>query len=264
MTAPPTAPSLSPAAPATALATALAWLAWRARLDDEARAAVVAADPAALAPGATDPEPLVRALLHAERAADALRVVACALPPREGVWWAWLAARHAVHAAQARADAARQQPADGPAAVPPPLPPSAAQHAALAAVERWITHPADEQRRAAWDAAQEAGMDTAAGCVAAAAFLTGGSVTPAGAPFVPPPAGIHVIMASTGAMLAAVATDPTRLMEIAGGFAQQGMELVRRLGGWDATAAMAKQAYDTQAYHHAEASKPPAASGAAG
>ena len=81
MTAPPTSPPLSPAS----ASTVVAWLAWRAALDDEARAAVTAADPAALAPNATDPEPLVRALLAAERPADALRVVACALPPREGV-----------------------------------------------------------------------------------------------------------------------------------------------------------------------------------
>src|SRR5256885_1149294 len=115
------APNAGPPAP---LGAALAWLADRAALDEEARAAVTFALPGALAPGAADPGPLVQGLLDAERPADALRVVACALPPREGVWWAWVSARHAMQAMQARADAARANP---PTDGPPPLPPTPAQ-----------------------------------------------------------------------------------------------------------------------------------------
>lgn len=279
MTHPTTTPSpqgapLTPAAPgspagggaaaAGPLAPLLAWLVQRAALDDEARAAAAAARPDAFAPGAADPEALVDALLRAGNVAGALRVVASALPPREGVWWAWLAARHAAQAAQARADAARSAAPPAAAGEPPPLPPPTAQHAALAAVERWVSQPTDDHRRAAWDAAQVAGLESPAGCVAAAVFFTGGSVTPPHGPFVPPPAGVHVIMVSTAALLAAVATDPGRLAEVAGAFASQGAELVRRLGGWEAAAGVAKQTYDTQAYEHAEASKPPVLPGTEG
>lgn len=266
MTAPPTHPTLAPPGPPAAAAPhapALEWLLQRAALDDEARAAVAARQPAALAPHAADPGLVVQALLEAERAADALRLVACALPPREGVWWAWVAARHAMQTVQLRADSARSAPPPAPAgpdAPPPPpapLPPSPAQVAALAATERWITQPTDEHRRAAWEVAQAAGLDSAVGCAGAAAYFTGGSITPPGVPFVPPPAGLHATMASTAALLAAVTTDPARLVEVATALVQQGLEVVRRLGGWDAAIGHAKQTFDQQAYVHAEASRPP-------
>jgi hypothetical protein len=74
---------------------------------------------------------------------------------------------------------------------------------------------------------------------------------------VPPPAGLYVTIASTAVLLSAVATDAGRLREVAGAFAQQGVEIVRRMGGWDAAVGAAKQVFDAQAYQHAEASKPP-------
>ncbi|GLC25020.1 DUF6931 family protein [Roseisolibacter agri] len=263
MTAPPTTQPLAPPGPPAGvapLAPALEWLVQRAALDEEARALGAAALPAAFAPHAADPGLAVQALLQAQRPADALRLVACALPPREGVWWAWVAARHALHAAQGRADAARSAPPPGPdepPAGPPPAPPTPAQVAALSATERWIAQPSDENRRFAWELAQQAGLDTPVGSAAAAAFFTGGSITPPGVPFVPPPAGLHATMAATAAMLAAVMTDPMRIGEVSAALVQQGLELVRRLGGWDAAIGTAKQTFDQQAYVHAESSKPP-------
>jgi hypothetical protein len=162
---------------------------------------------------------------------------------------------------QARADAARSASppsAADPVAAAAPLPPTTAQLAALAATERWITQPNDEHRRAAWDAAQAAGLDTPIGCAGAAAYFSGGSITPPGVPFVPPPAGLHATMASTAALLAAVTTDPVHLAAVASAFVQQGLEVVRRLGGWDAALVAAKQTFDQQAHLHGEASKPPA------
>ena len=64
-------------------------------------------------------------------------------------------------------------------------------------------------------------------------------------------------------LLAALQTDPARLREIAGVFAQQGVEIVRRLGGWDAAIVAARQRFDAQAQLHAEASKPPTLPGQA-
>jgi hypothetical protein len=102
MTAPltTTSPLAPPGPPAGAapLAPALEWLVQRAALDEEGRALGTVALPAAFAPQAADPGLVVQALLQAERPADALRLVACTLPPREGVWWAWVAARHAMQA----------------------------------------------------------------------------------------------------------------------------------------------------------------------
>lgn len=238
------------------LSPMLAWLVDRAGIDDAARGLVIATNAPAWAPNANDPELLARVLLQAEQPMAALRVVASAIPPREGIWWAWVAVRHAAQTAQARADAAVQTP---PAEGPPPRGPTAAQLAALAAVEGWIGDPSDDNRRAVWEIAQVAGLDTPAGSLGAAAFMTSGSVTPLGGPFVPPPAGIHVTLAATAVLLAALHTDAARVADIAGAFVTQGVEIVRRLGGWDASAGLAKQAFDRQVALHADASKPPQA-----
>jgi len=211
----------------------VAWLVERAALDDETRDALGAV---------ADVSALVRALLGLGRPAEALRVTACALPPREGIWWAWVAARHGTQAAEAR----RAQAAP------------AAHVAALTATERWVLQPTDAHRRAAWDAAQAAGLDTTAGCVAGAVFFTGGRVTPPDGPNVPAPPGVHVTLAATGVLLAAIATDKSRLGELAGAFAEQGAAVAQRLGGWDAAVAAARHAFETQVHEQAEASKPKA------
>ena len=248
---PPAATPMTPGTVATP-APALAWLLDRAALDDEARAAVRRANPAALSAGASDPAAVVQALLEAGQAPAALRVVACALPPREGVWWAWVAARHAIGVQQQRA---AQPPADPDE--PPPLPPPAIALDTIAAVERWIAQPTDENRRAAWALAEKAGIDTPAGAAAACAFFTNGSLTPVGGPFVPAPAGLHTTLAFAAVLSAAVTTDAAQLKEVASAFVAQGVEVVKRLGGWDAAVVQAKQTFDHQAEVHAEASKPP-------
>jgi uncharacterized protein DUF6931 len=217
----------------------VAWLVERASVDEETRRALGAV---------ADAPALVRGLLDLGRAAEALRVTACALPPREGIWWAWVAARHAAQATEARR--AQETPA--------------AQLAGLAATERWVLQPTDAHRRAAWRAAQDAGLDSAVGCVAGAVFFTGGSVTPPNGPHVPPPPGAHVTLAATGVLLAAVATDASRLGEVAGAFAEQGAAVAQRLGGWDAAVAAARDAYDAQTCEHVQASRPPEPPGHAG
>lgn len=252
---PPATTPMTPAVAGSAAgpAPALAWLLDRAAVDDEARAAVRAANPAALAAGAADPGAVVQALLDASMAPAALRVVACTLPPREGVWWAWVSARHALGVQQQRSSQPVAVQGDEPAPLPPP--PLALE--TLAAVERWIAQPTDEHRRAAWALAEKAGIDTPAGAAAAAAFFTNGSLTPLGGPFVPAPAGLHTTLTFAAVLAAAVATDAARLKEIASAFVAQGLEVVKRLGGWDAALVAAKQTFDHQAEVHAEASKPP-------
>jgi hypothetical protein len=190
-----------------------------------------------------------------------LRLVASALPPREGVWWAWVAARHALLTRQAA-------PPPGDAAAAPlgtPRPPTAAEHAALAAVERWIAEPTDEHRRAAWTAGQAAGLETAVGGAAGAAYFTTGSLAPPESPMaVPPPPGAHVTFAAGAALVAALETDPTRIAEVAGAFVTQAAEVVRRLGGWEQAAIGARQHYEAQRDVHAQATGTAAAPVAGG
>ncbi len=225
------------------LGPALTWLVGRAELDDDAWSAVKGVAPAALTRGAADPAVLLRALLDAGLAAEALRVMACSLPPREGIWWAFIASRHAVQMIAAKPN----HDGEGDAL--------AAQSDVLALVERWITEPTDENRRAAWAAAQDVGLETPAGCTAAAVFFAGGSLTPAGSAFVPPPAGVHVTMAATAVLLAAALASPERMVELADAFTGQGIEIVRQLGSWEASLLGAKRSFDRQA----EATKPQAA-----
>src|SRR3954463_6084012 len=134
-----TQPASSPVRASTATDPSVAWLRGRGP---------PAGDVAPLAAAVADGGALVQALVADGKTPDAFRVIAAALPPREGVWWAWVSARHATQLA-----------AEG-AEVPAKL------AAALAAVEQWIANPDDDRRRAAWAASQAAGLETAAGCAA--------------------------------------------------------------------------------------------------
>jgi uncharacterized protein DUF6931 len=211
----------------TQMAPTLAWLADRADLDDDARANV-GGDAAA----AADPGAAARQLLAGGRAADGIRVVACALPPREGIWWAWVSARHAAQVAEAK----------GAGAAP-------AVNDALAAVERWITQPSDDTRRAAWAASDVAGLESPAGAAAAAVFFSGGSIASPDVAPVPPPAGLHATMIAASVTMAA-ATDAASLDVVAGAYIDQATEIIKQLGGWDRAAATAKQYHDAQREQH--------------
>ena len=87
--------------------------------------------------------------------ADAIRFVAHALTSRDGVWWACQCARQSMDA-----DTAPEE------------------EAAIVAAETWVTELSDETRRAAFTAANTAGIGTAAGSAALAVFYSGGSLTP--------------------------------------------------------------------------------------
>ena len=157
--------------------------------------------------------------------ASAIRLIASVLPPRENIWWAWVLARHATQ-------------------MPGGTAPNAAVHAALGNVERWITRPDDEIRRATWESANEAGLSTPIGMIGAAVFLSGVSVAPVNVANVPSPPGAIVPLIPGAILLAAASNSDAQLVaptQIA--FAAQGLEVVKRLGGWDAAL---KNAHDTQ------------------
>jgi hypothetical protein len=216
------------------LAPTLAWLADRAALEDDARDVLAAAPPA-------DPGAAARALLAAGQAPAAIRFLAGALPPREGIWWSWVSARHAIQVATA-----------AQTRVPP------AVTNALNAVERWIGQPADDTRRAAWLAGEAAGLDSAAGAAAGAVYFSGGSIAPADVMVVPPPAGLHSTLIAVAVTIAAAA-DPASLDFVAGAYLDQATEIAKQLGGWDRSVASARQYHDAQQQQHdafANAGKP--------
>ena len=96
--------------------------------------------------------------------AEAVRLVAHALPKREAVWWACMCAGAVPDSGLSAADAA-----------------------ARTAAEAWVRQPADERlRRAAWDAAQKTAFASPEAWAAVAAFWSGGSMAPEGQPVVPP------------------------------------------------------------------------------
>jgi hypothetical protein len=131
---------------------------------------------------------------------------------------------------------------------------------ALGAIERWITQPSDDTRRAAWAASEVAGLESPAGAAAAAVFFTGGSIASPDVSPVPPPAGLHSTLIGASVTLAA-ATDAASLDVVAGAYIDQASEIIKQLGGWDRAAATARQYHDAQREQHdafANAGKPAA------
>jgi len=219
----PTTQSSSAAVPS------VAWLVERARVPEDA---------IPLAESAADGGALVEALTANGKTTEAVKVIAAALPPREGVWWAWVSARHAALFGK-------------PGASPPP-----AVTEALAAVEQWIANPDDERRRAAWAAGERAGLENPSGCAAAAVFFTAGSVAPADVTPVPPPAGIDQLLVGNAVALAAAA-NPDLFEALAGAYIAQGLEVVKQLGGWEKSVAMSREHFQSQHERHVRASMPP-------
>jgi hypothetical protein len=97
-----------------------------------------------LQPDLTAPDFLALLMKHGH-AAEAVRLVARALPGRKAVWWACVCVRHAA--------------ADLPQA----------ENAALVAAVRWVVQPNPEHAQTAKSAAGTVGMRTPAGCAARAA-----------------------------------------------------------------------------------------------
>lgn len=166
--------------------------------------------------------------MNSEHVISAVRLIAAVLPTRESIWWAWVSARYATQM-------------DGGKA------PSAKDHATLTAVEQWIVRPDDAARRATWEAGEKSGLDSAIGLVATAVFLSGTTIAPPHVPPVPPPPGVAMPIVAGAILLSAVSnTKPELIPPTLVSFAAQGLEIVKRLGGWDVALQLAYDAHHRQ------------------
>lgn len=154
---------------------------------DIARPAKLSPEAEALLARAATPSAYLGALVDAGLEADAVRFLAFALPKREAVWWACLAARDAL-------------PADNRPEVA----------ACLDAAEAWVYRPDEEKRRQTLPLAETVGFETPAGYAALAAFWSGGSIAPPDAPEVLPDPTLTPTMAGAAVLLAAVKPDPLK------------------------------------------------------
>lgn len=157
------------------------------------------------------PPAFVARLMDAELLSDAVRVVGAVLPAREGIWWAWSCSKKAV----------------GPEA-------GEEMVAILAAVERWLREPTDPNRRTAMDVAEAADYATPAGCVALAAFFSGGSIAPTHVQAVPPPVHASAKAVATAILISAVFSEPEKAPEKLKESLEQGIHVARRVGLWTA------------------------------
>ncbi len=215
----------SPAQATTASgARLLDWVVSRAAMSKEAKQTIG---------GAADIDAILKSLLENAMVPEAIRVVAAALPPREGVWWAWAAATHA-----------SRLTSEGE------VPPDVA--AALSATEKWIATPDDVARRGAWAAAEKVGNDSPAGAAAASAFFATGSIAPDNVAYIPAPPGIHSSMIGLAVMLSA-ASDAEHFGPLAWAYITQAIEVVKQVGGWEKSIEFAKAHFDAMAEQQAKA-----------
>jgi hypothetical protein len=135
----------------------------------------------------TDPVLALQSLENGGHHADAVRLIAHALPRREAVWWACMCARHSAPGTLAAAD--RQ---------------------ALEAAEAWVFRSEDAARRAAFVHAQEASFATPEAWAAVAAFWSGDSMAPVGQANVPPAPHLTGTAVAGSAVLASVREKPER------------------------------------------------------
>ena len=118
--------------------------------------------------------------------AEAVRVLAHAMPKRECVWWACVCAAHTA-------------PADLPEQ----------DRLAREMAELWVRQQRDEQRRAAMDHAEKGGFQSPEAWAGVASFWSGDSMAPVGQAAIPPGPELTATAVSGAIALAAVRGNAT-------------------------------------------------------
>ena len=162
--------------PLTKIKITAAEVAGRAKLTDAARAL--------LSPEAAVGEYLAL-LVDQELFIDSVTLLAHALPKREAVWWACLAARNLIDADT--------------------LPEI---QAVLESAEIWVRKPGDDTRRAAMEHAQKTQFDHPAVWAAVGAFWSGGSMVAPELPAVPPAEHLTGLAVSGAVQLSVLSREP--------------------------------------------------------
>jgi hypothetical protein len=211
--APPPAPqpAAAPPAPIVGLEQPAAEVCGRFALGDAARP---------LLQDGQKTRPYLQALVDAKHFIDAARVLAHAMPKREGVWWACQCCRQ---------DRALEK---APKAI-----------AAVEAAERWVADPSEDNRRATYPAAEAVGFDTPAGCAAVAAFWSGGSLGPPNVPVIPPGEWLTAHGVAGAVLLVVAAVPPAETANTYRKFLDQGVAVADGKSRWkDGPAAAAPKA----------------------
>jgi hypothetical protein len=154
-------------------------------------------------------EGFVGLLLDHQLHEDVLGVMAHALSTRLSVWWACQCAWHV-----------------GRPALPAP------QHEALRVAVNWVREPSEEHRRRAELASALAGVQTPAGCIALAVFMSGGSLGPPEGPTVLPPPHLAGTSVRAAVLLAASFGDTDANQRQ---FVALGIDIARGKNRWDLT-----------------------------
>ncbi|HZF33510.1 MAG TPA: hypothetical protein VE914_06895 [Candidatus Angelobacter sp.] len=137
------------------------------------------------------PDGLLDLLMEHGHLVDAIKLLSFGLPKREAVWWGAQCVRSSL-------------PADAPAK----------SSEALKAAEAWVYKPTEENRWAAKDTAERAGMDKPAGWPGMGAFWSGGSMVAAHLPQMLPGPAFTANAVSGAILMAAALDDPQRIMEL--------------------------------------------------
>jgi hypothetical protein len=152
------------------------------------------------------PRQFLELLIGKELFLDAIRFLAFALPRREAVGWGCLCVRHSL----GMQDAAKISETQ-------------------VAVERWVSNPDEENRRAAKVAADKEGSESPSALLALAAFFSGGSMVPANLPPVAPPEHATPQFVAGAVMVSAVKSQPEKAPEKYRVFLQKGLALMARM-----------------------------------
>ncbi len=174
------------------------------RAIDICRGLELGQEASALLTGSLAPLAYLSVLVERGLWTDATRFLAHALPKREGVWWACLAARSTL----------------GSHATPDQL-------KCLDTAEQWVYFPNESNRRPAMEAAQAAGLDNPASWASIAVFWSSGSLSPEGLPVVPPPDDLCAKAISGAVMLSAVFREPEKATDKYRQFLGQGIDIAR-------------------------------------
>jgi hypothetical protein len=156
---------------------------------------------ALLSPGTT-PAEFIGHLMERALYPDAVKFLARALPKREATWWAYLGARHALGET-----------------VSPLI------TATLESAKQWVYEPSEDNRRAAYAAAQATDFQHPASWAAMAAFWSGGSMAPPDVPAVLPADNLTGKAVAGAIVLAAVLREPERAPEKFRLFLSQGLDI---------------------------------------